>query len=125
MITIRHVKEDDLELILELNSMQKDFKLSDTEHVLIERLAFDERGKPLAYGVVKKMAEAIMLVNYEVSKLKRAEAMRELMKYAEMGAKRAGCKQLHCFVAEASLAQSLERHFGFTRSRDTVMVKDL
>jgi hypothetical protein len=121
---IKAVTDKDLQLISELNALQSDFKLSNFDNVIIERLAI-ESNKVIAYGVVKNMAEAIILVNPNVPKITRAAALAELMQYAEFGASKAGINQLHCFVKDEKLARLLEKKFDFIRTKDIVLVKNL
>jgi hypothetical protein len=121
---VKQVTNEDIERIAELNDLQKDFKLNNIDNMIIERIVMDG-DKTIAYGIVKRMAEAIMLVNPEAPKLSRAKAMRELMKFAELGAKKAECAQLHCFVKDEDLAKSLERQFNFKRTHDIVLSKEV
>lgn len=124
MIIVRHPRGEDWEQIQKLNSSQGDFRLTTFENPIIDRIVLVD-DKIIAYGIVKHMSEAVMLVNSDAPKITRSKAMRELMNYAEMGAKRAGCEQLHCFVASESVAKILEKKFGFIRSKDIVLVKNL
>ena len=121
---VRPVTLDDFEIIKKLNEEHKDFKLSHFHNPIIDRIVFS-KGKPVAYGLVKRMAEAIMLVDSEAPLSTRAKAMMELMQYAEYGAKAEGCDQLHCFVSSPKLANALTKHYGFIPSADIVLVKNL
>jgi hypothetical protein len=121
---IRRINFSDIEIISHLSKMQNDFRLDSINNAIIDRIVFEE-GKPVAYGIVKKLAEAIILVDPSAPLLTRAKAMRELMQYAEYGAKMSNCEQLHCFVSDEKLAKSLEKHFGFIRSKDIVLVKNV
>lgn len=122
-MTVEIVKSADLAIINKLNLLQ-DFKLRDLNNIIIDRIVREDN-KTIAYGIVKKMAEAIILVNPNVSLVSRAKALRELMKYAEFGARSQNCQQLHCFVKNERLAKALEKHFNFVRSEDIVLVKNL
>lgn len=120
---IKKIGNEDLAAIDELNQMQ-DFKLPNIKHCIVDRIAYHE-GNVVAYGIVKKMAEAILLVNPSVSRFLRAKAMRELMIVAETYSAKEDCQQLHCFVKDERLAKSLEHQFGFKLSKDIVLAKDL
>lgn len=120
---VKSIDREDVAIIDALNKLQ-DFKLNTINNAIIHKIAYE--GKlPIAYGIAKRMAEAIILVNLEAPIISRAKAMRELMQFAEMGAKREGCEQLHCFVSDAKLANTLESKFGFVKSESIVMVKNL
>ena len=81
--------------------------------------------EPVAYGIVKRSGEAIILTNPDAPRVMRSKALAELMKYAELGAVRAGCEQLNCFVSDEKIAAMLEKHFGFVRTKDIVLSKNL
>jgi hypothetical protein len=119
---IRPLTKDDYPLIAWLNERQ-DFKLHHLGNHIIDRIVFDDHGP--AYGIVKKIGEPIILVNPDASLATRSKALRELMKYAEFGAVQYGCEQLHCFVSDERVARILERHFGFIRTKDIVLSKNL
>lgn len=116
--------EKDLESINYLNSIQKDFRLNSLDNAIIDAIVYDGN-IVVCYGIVKKIAEAIILVNYKTSKLIRARALRELMLYAEMGAAKEGVEQLQCFVQDEHLGKLLEKQFGFVKSKDIILVKNL
>lgn len=116
---LRSITTDDIPEINKLNEHQH-FKLENLENCIIDQLA-----PGVAYGIVKHFAEAIILVNPEVPKITRAKALRELMKIAIFGSKKAGLAQLHCFCRDESVAKLLERKFGFIRTKDIVLVKNL
>ena len=121
---ILEIKPEHKQIIAALNRAQDSFKLDETSGNIIDRIVF-EGECPIAYGVVKRLAEAVMLVNPGAPVLIRAEAMRQLMQYAEWGAKKEGCAQLHCFVNDLKLADSLIKHFNFVPTTDIVLVKNL
>lgn len=121
---IRDIRESDLLMIQHLNDAQKDFKLSSFGKIIIDKIVLDN-DKPIAYGIVKRLAEAIILINPSAPIASRAKAMRELMQWAEYGSHQDGCEQLHCFVSNEKLADSLEKHFNFIKTKDIVLVKNI
>jgi hypothetical protein len=123
-LTIREIKEGDFKVINELNQLQGDFKISDLNNIIIDRIVLDGN-VVVAYGIVKKFAEAILLVNPIVNKMLRAQAMRELMIYAMSATSAEGITQLHTFVHDAKLARLLERQYDFQQTHDIVLVKNL
>ena len=124
MLTIKSIEESDYKAIDDLNNKQTDFKLDNINNCIVDKIVYDGR-VAIAYGIVKRMAEAIMLVNHNSPRLLRAKAMRELMIYAESATKAEGLDQLHVFVHDVQLARSLERQFGFVQAADVVLVKNL
>lgn len=123
-LKIKEPDDTDLPIIDYLNKQQIDFKLDDLNNRIVHRLVFDGT-VPIAYGIVKRMAEAILIVNHDSPKMLRARAMRELMQYAEHAAKVENCQQLHCFVSDVNLARLLEKQYNFIKTNDIVLVKNL
>lgn len=120
---IKKIEQDDLPVIEQLNELQ-DFKLDNIGNCIVDRIVYDDN-EVIAYGIVKRTAEAILLVNPEIPTITRAKAMRELMLIAQAETYESGIKQLHCFVKNSQLAESLEKQFGFIRTKDIVLVKNL
>lgn len=120
---IRDITIGDYGLIDTLNQLQ-DFKLKNISNAIIDKIVMQD-DNPIAYGFCKKQAEVIILTNPDASLISRAKAMRELMQYAEYGASKFGCEQLHAFVNNEKLARCLIKHFGFVKTQDIVLVKNL
>ena len=123
-LLVKEPDENDLAIIEYLNNLQVGFKLDDLNSRIIHKLVFDGT-VPVAYGITKRIGEAIFLVNPKASKLLRARAMMELMKHAEYGSKIDNCYQLQCFVGDPNLVKLLEKQYQFTKTKDSVLVKNL
>src|SRR5258708_36055439 len=100
----RSITKEDLDEIYKLNE-QQDFKLEDINNCIIDKIVEGKEGKIIAYGIVKRLAEAIILVDMDSPKISRAKALRELMSYAFWGCKKEGIPQLHCFVKDREIAE--------------------
>lgn len=121
---IRDITDKDYQIINGLNQSEN-FRLAGTGHIVIDNIVEDD-GRVIAYGVSKRNAEFIMLVDKTFNIVKRTEAVRELLIHAEVGAFKDKCDQLQCFVSEEKLARSLEKHFGFSRREEKILlVKNL
>ena len=121
---IRNVNDKDFEIIKKLNESEN-FRLAGSGHIIIDKIV-EENDITIAYGVCKRNAEAIILIDSSFNLIKKSKAMRELILYAELGAYKDKCDQLQCFVSSEKLAKTLEKHFGFTRREETILlVKDL
>ena len=119
---IREISNSDLNTINKLNE-QQDFKITSLKNKVVDAIVEDN--DIIAYGVVKVFAEAIILVDKDASIIKRVKALRKLMTRAFLGCKEHGIEQIHVFVKDEKLAKSLEKHFGFTKTSDIVLVKNL
>lgn len=124
MLSVRKRKAEDIGAINDLNQKQA-FRITSIDNCIIDRMVVDGNDLPIAYGIVKDFAEAIILVDTKAPKLSRTKALRELMKVAIFGTKSAGLTQLHCFVRDENVARLLERKFNFIRTSDIVLVKNL
>lgn len=120
---LRNVIDSDLDTINELNEQQH-FRLSSLNNKLVDKIAIDDNN-PVAYGIVKVLAEAVILVNKNVSLFKRAKALQKLLRVAFRACNEENIEQLHVFVRDEHVAQLLEKHYGFVRSSDIVLVKNM
>lgn len=113
----------DVPAIVELNRKQ-DFNLTNIDNCIIDRVVYDN-DKVIAYGIVKEMSEAIILVNLEVPKISRMKALQALMKVAIFGAQSKGHEQLHVFVKDTKVAKLLIDKFHFQEVEDICLVRNL
>lgn len=120
----RKPNKNDIAQINNINS-QQDFKLDNFDNCIIESVVDNGDGKILAYGIVKDLAEAIFLVDLTLPTITRAKAMQELMQIALFGTARKNIKQLHVFVKDRELANSLIKHFNFIESKDIILVRNI
>lgn len=119
----RSVTKEDLDTIYKLNEEQ-DFKLEDISNCVIDKIVEDGR-EIIAYGIVKRLGEAIVLIDLKAPKISRAKALRELMGYALWGCKKEKIPQLHCFVKNRKVASLLIKQFGFKEVKDIVLVRNI
>jgi hypothetical protein len=122
MLKFRRTKKKDIPSVEKMNGGEFLFKPGELS--IIDGIV-SEDDTDLAFGIVKPFAEAIFVADKSKSKIKRAKALNILMNVATVGTHRAGIKQLHVFVADAKLAESLEKHHGFIRCPEIVLVKNL
>lgn len=122
-LVLKEVEKFDVLNVVNL-ARQQEFQLFDIDNCIVDKVVYND-GRLVAYGIVKEMSEAIILVNYEVPKISRMKALVELMKVAIIGAKNKGHKQLHVFVKDEELAKLLENKFHFIRSQDIVLIRNL
>lgn len=78
-------------------------------------VAVDEKNRVVGYGIVKLMAEAILVLDLERSKKRRLSALEVLLKSAMMDCAEQQIPQLHVFVQDEQFAELLQNHFGFKR----------
>lgn len=120
----RNIVKSDLEVIRELNE-QQDFKLQGIDNCIVDKIVLSDAEEVIAYGIVKHMAEAIILVNPDAPKISRAKAMQKLMEYAIYGSAKVGINQLHCFVSDPKLVHLLKNKYKFEETKDFVLVRHI
>src|SRR5690348_11256608 len=123
MLRLRDWNKHDLAKIKNLNE-QQNFRLLNLDNCVIDKVVECDN-KIIAYGIVKEMSEAIILLDLNEPKITRVKALKELMKAAIFGASKKGHRQLHVFVSDRQLAESLKKHYGFIESQDIVLVRNL
>lgn len=123
MLHFRKTRRVDIAEVQRLNDGE--FHFEGGELSVVDGIIYDSFGKTIAFGIVKPMAEAIFITDKTVPRITRAKALKELMRVAIWGTKKANISQLHVFVAEPRLAESLKKYYGFEEVKEIVLVKNL
>lgn len=79
----------------------------------------------IGFGVVKVLAEAVMVLEMEEPMPERLKALQLLMDEAIRACHERGIEQLHVFVKNPSLIRLLEKKYGFNVVSDTTMVRSI
>lgn len=82
-------------------------------------------GKLAAYGQLKLLAEALIVLDMDLSTRKRVECIIEMLTYCINGAKKSGLEQIHVFIKDENYAKILQERFSFLRVRDIPLVLNL
>lgn len=85
----------------------------------------DNESKLQAYGQVKLLGEASIVLDMALSTRQRVLAIQNLLMHAIEGSRRSGLEQLHVFIENRDYAALLEKHFRFQRIRDVPLVLNL
>lgn len=121
---IRESSKEDIDVIRELNNRQDGFRLYDFNGAITDRIAIDG-DRAIAYAILKRIGEAIILMDPSAPEITRKRVLIELMKYAEFYASKDGCCQLLTQTDNMALAESLIKHFGFVETNGILLVKNL
>lgn len=100
------------------------FGIPSLKNVIADRVVV-EGNQILAYGMVKSYAEAVMILDLNLSVRDRVEALKLLMADAEKTAKLAGIEQLQVFVQNENFKNILMDHFGFKPCVGSPLYKSL
>ena len=118
---IKHPNLEHSEAIARLESLW-DVQLSGP--VLAHRVV-TEGEAVIAYGVLHNFTEGVQITDPSLSVFKRAKAMDLLLESAIIETRKRGLEQLHAFVKDQKWAASLEKHYGFVRNPDSVLIRNL
>ena len=91
---------------------------------LVDRIVVDGEAV-IAYGVLHSFTEGVQITDPSLSAFKRAKAMDMLLEFALVETQKRGLEQLHAFVKDPKWAASLEKHYGFVRNPNTVLIRNL
>lgn len=86
---------------------------------------YENGGEVIAYGMIKQLAEAILVMDLDLSARKRVKALLNLIQFAINKSKEADLQQLHAFVKDERFANILRKDFGFVDVRDVPLVLNL
>jgi hypothetical protein len=79
----------------------------------------------IAYGVLHSFTEGVQITDLSLSAFKRAKAMDLLIESALIETNKLKLEQLHAFVKDPKWAASLEKHYGFVRNPNSVLIRNL
>lgn len=123
ILNFRKTSKHDFPEIDRINGGEFYFKRGELS--IVDGVISDVNGKTIAFGIVKPRAEAIFIADKNLPTITRAKALKELMRVAIWGTKKANINQLHVFVSSPELAKSLIKHYGFSKVEEIVLVKNL
>jgi hypothetical protein len=99
----------------------ENFGLPSSKHNVTSAVVEND-GKVVGFGLVKVLAEAIMVLDLDVSVPDRLTAMQMLMDEAIRACKDYGIEQLHVFVKDERLSRLLQNKYAFSKVSDEVLV---
>ena len=91
---------------------------------LVDRIVVDGEAV-IAYGVLHSFTEGVQITDPSLSAFKRAKAMDMLLEFALVETQKRGLEQLHAFVKDPKWAASLEKHYGFVKNLNSVLIRNL
>lgn len=126
MIISRKFMVEDIKGIDDIYQKQGEFGVPSLENVVINSTLIDSvTGKIVGYGAVKIFAEAILLLDKELSKKEKASAVRESMKTAIAYSKDAGIEYLYMITKSESFSKVLRQNYLAERVPGETLMIDL
>ena len=122
----RMIKLSDRDM-LELNRInrQQKFDIEEIDNCIGDHIIRDGKGDMIAYGIIKHFAEGSILLDLDRPKRITIKALSETIRVCEAIAKDRQVDQLHLFVKESQLANTLVKHFGYHKINDIPLLKDI
>jgi hypothetical protein len=126
MIISREFFPEDVKGIDDVYKKQDEFGLPSLENIVINSTLVDsETGKIVGYGVVKLFAEAILLLDKDLKKKGKSQAVREAMKTAIVYCKDAGLECLYAISNTDGFSKVLRKSYGFKRVPGEILLLEL
>lgn len=125
-MSLREVKLDDIKEIERIYAKHHadTFGLFNTNNSLGHAISGDEN-KILAFGAIKLLAEAMIVLDLSLPKTARTKAVIELLEAAIANCKKLEIEQLHAFVKDEHFAKLLIERFKFARVEDIPLVLNI
>lgn len=125
-IISRAFQLEDISGIDDIYNKQSEFGVPSLENVIVNSTLIDEEtGKIVGYGAVKIFAEAILLLDPEMKKKEKVQAVREAMKTAIVFSKDAGIEYLYLIANNEGFSKTLRKSYLAERVPGETLVINL
>jgi N-acetylglutamate synthase-like GNAT family acetyltransferase len=122
---IRNIRNADVPQVRKLceEYRKTGFSMPEPGSIFADAL-IEHDGKVLGYGVLKHLAEAIMVLDHSVGVKERGEALTLLIQEAVKEASKKGLLEVQA-VCEPKFAGVMKRHYGFQKLQGEVLILDI
>jgi hypothetical protein len=110
---------------MEMYKQNPTYSLEAFKNAIADLIAEDVEGNPIAYGVLKHFAEAVLAIDHTRAKRLKVNALVGLYKACEKKCKELEIPDLHVFTEDEKYAQLLIDKFGFKKIKGVALIKDL
>jgi hypothetical protein len=125
-IVTRELRESDINPIDEIYKRQSEIDVPSLKYMITNAvIENEETGQILGYGAVKLFTEAILILDKQVSKRDRAQALVEAMKNAIIFSRDAGVEHLFAVANDPSFARVLVNRYKFSEIPGVLLRLDL
>ncbi len=123
---VRSYRDSDLKRVDEIwkKFYSTEFCLPDLSNTITHAI-IENDGIITGFGEVKLFAEALMVIDKDQSLRVKTDTARALIYKGINDSTSAGLRQLHVSVHDLRFAEVMEKHFGFERVKDIIMVRNL
>lgn len=125
-VIARDLKDEDIDKIIEIHNKDPYTNVPGLNYMIINAVIENtDSGKIIGYGAVKIFVEAQLILDRELSKRDRAEALMEAMHTAIIYSRDAGVETLYANCIDENFAKCLENRFKFKRVPGTLLSLEL
>lgn len=124
MVILRNFQQEDVEPLSEIHRKQPDLGIPSLSHVFVNK-TIESDGKVLGYGVIKQFAEAVLILDGDVLKRDKVEALRQVMRIAIKASEEANLEQLYLTTSHPGWAYALQNSYGFVKCPDPFYLLNL
>lgn len=124
MIELRQLKNSDIESIDKIYRKQPEVGVPSLNNMIINRV-IDNNGEVIGYGALKLFAEAVLILNKDIPKRDKVQAVTEIMTTAILYSRDAGLEMIYAISNSESFTKCLENRFKFKRVPGTLLCLDL
>lgn len=124
---IRPYAPDDAEKINEIFSRfhADSFSVPPLERGIVSGVVTNDYSKITGFGIVSILAEAVMVMDLDISLKEKKETIEKLIWLAIQGVQNAGLDGIHAFVQDPNFASVLKKHFGFRTCKGEALYLEL
>lgn len=123
-VRLRDFRESDIVGISDIHEKQPGLGVPSLSNVITNRTVVDG-DKVLGYGVLKHFAEAVLIVDNDISIRQRAEVARQVMYCVIADATLAGLEQLYLTTNHKGWQAVIQKHYGFVQCPDPFFLLNL
>lgn len=126
MATFRYTKESDVDEIDRIwkTFYSNEFSLPDLSNTIIHGVVETDKGIT-GFGMVKLMAEGLLILDQSVSDKVKMATLKELMIAQRVGVSKTNLTQIHAFVQDPRFANILKKHYGYTDAVGKALVLEV
>lgn len=126
MIISREFLDEDIPGIDDIFKRQLDTGVPSLKNIIVNStLVEHDTGKIVGYGAVKLFAEAILILDKDIKKKHKAQALREAMKTAIVYSRNSSLEYVYAICEDSKFSKVLQKSYGFKKVPGEVLILDL
>jgi hypothetical protein len=101
------------------------YGIPERKFVVTDDVVADDNDHPIAYGIVRMFAEALLYIDKDVSKFAQAKAFKLLMEKAIVDCKNADLDELNVGIADPSFAGILKAKYQMKKRNQEMLFLEI